>query len=93
MTRALIFLCVLILGYSTRDKVIYSLPEISDKNLSGLNESEKLGVFSQIGEEFKGDYRKYVGQNKDSTRVQFALNKDQRFAIGFKFFVDNNEDW
>ena len=60
-----------------------------DKKFDDLNESEKIGVLSQIGEEFKGDYRKYSGQNEDSTTIQLALNKDNRFAIGVKAFFDD----
>jgi hypothetical protein len=64
-----------------------------DNEFVDLNESEKSGVFSQLGEEFKGDYRKYSGQNEDSTKVLLVLNKDNRFAIGFKSsFKTENSD-
>lgn len=62
------------------------------RNFVDLNGSEKLEVLSQIGEELKGDYRKYLGRNEDSTTVQLTLNRDKRFAIGFKpFFNDKIE--
>ena len=88
MKRLLQFLFVVTLGCSTKDTPVESAPHTFGKEFADLNESEKLGVFSQIGEEFKGDFRKYSGQNKDSTKIQLALNKDKRFAIGFKFFVN-----
>lgn len=89
MNKLLTFLIALTLACSTKDKLVESTTDSTDMEFVDLNESEKLGVFSQIGEEFKGDYRKYLGQNEDSTKVRLALNKDNRFAIGFKPFVTN----
>ena len=84
MKRTLIIIIsVLTLSCSTKDT------DNQDKEFKDLNESEKLGVLSQIGEEFKGDYRKYLGQSEDSTTVQLVLNKDNRFAIGVKAFFDD----
>lgn len=77
------------LGCATKHTGGDSARDSSDKEFVELNESEKLEVFSQIGEEFKGDYRKYLGQNEDSTKVRLVLNSDKRFAIGFKPFFDD----
>ena len=83
MNRLLTFLIVLTIGCATKDKLVESTNDSTDTEFADLSESEKLGVFSQIGEEFKGDFRKYSGQNEDSTRVRLTLNKDNRFAIGY----------
>ena len=76
----------LILGCSGKKNLAESNSDNKEKGFVDLNESEKLGVFTQIGEEFKGDYRTYFGQNEDSTKIQLLLNNDKRFAIGFKIY-------
>lgn len=87
MERVLIIVVIgLILGCSGKKDLAESNSDNKDKEFADLNESEKLEVFTQIGEDFKGDYRKYLGQNEDSTKIQLLLNSDKRFAIGFKLF-------
>lgn len=89
MKGLLTFIVALALGCTNKDTVVESTTDSTYKKFSDLNDSEKIGLLAQIGEEFKGDYRKYLGQNEDSTLVQLALNTDKRFAICFKAFFND----
>jgi hypothetical protein len=77
---------------STRTNVAHNN---QTKDFKDLNEKEKIGVFGQLSDEFKGDYLLYSGQmlienesgfeSSDSLRlVEMAIDKDNRFAIRFR---------
>jgi hypothetical protein len=92
MRNTLTFLALLTISCSCLNKKpsLEASTDTTDKAFVDLNETEKIGVFSEMGEEFKGDYRKYLGQNDDSTKVQLALNLDRRFAISIKAFLNES---
>ena len=87
--RLILLLVLLSVSCSNQNGITGSGTQDPPKGFGDLTDSEKREVYSQISETFKGDYRKYVGQNQDSSEIKLLLDRDQRFAIGFQPFSEN----
>ena len=90
MKGLLLFITIITFGCSTATKP-------TDKNFDDLTQEEKIKSLGHLGEELKGDFLLYSGQQvilenstglqalDSMTFIELVMDKDNRFAIRLKF--------